>query len=951
MKAVAKKSRNEAVFEQLTQLPNAASCVRFLRHRRLLTPATVKQLDEAVGRLVRIDLDKARRLGTVAVSLANRLGDPESRAYAARAMANSLWFRGMNAQASQLHSQATELFEQVGNNLEAGRTLSSSIQPLILLGKYERALRSAERARKIFSRAGEATRLARLDINVGNVFHRQDQFRKALRCYKRAYSRLLQVKDTEGTVVALHNIAVCQIALNDYENVLSTYRLARRAGQEGRMPLAVAQADYNIAYLYYLRGRYGQAIEMLRTARKFSEKVGDAYHAALCQLDLSEIYLELNLNQDACELAQQAFTSFQRLGMGYEAAKALCGAGIASSQQGHGPRALELFAQARDMFLKEKNRVWPSLIDFYQAVACFNEGRVRDAHRHCLAALRFFRSSPLTNRAVMCRLLLARLSLETRNVKAARKQCRIALRDLSKKETPILSYQGHLVMGKIEESTHNLEEARRHYHLAKNVLDTLRRGVHGEELKISFMSNRLEVYENLVDACLAHKTPEAHTEAWTYIEQAKSRNLLEMITRQMDPSAGEDHKNNGWRQVLYLREQLNWYYHRIEVEQLGQISSTNRRLLALRKLAEEREQKFLKALREVDAAKAPGIRTPEAVSLDTLRKILGQNATLVEYFRVQDRIVAAVVKHSGVQITHVTSTARIAQAIRLLQFQLSKFRLDPAYLRKFQTPLLEATRAHLRELYEELVAPIRPQLKEGHLIVVPHESLHHVPFHALYDGGRYMVDDFTLSYAPSASVYVQCCRKQANQSPKSLILGIPDAQTPSIRREIQSVAMTLPEAEVFVGAQATAKVLREKGPRSGLIHIATHGFFRQDSPIFSGVRMGDTFLTVYDLYRLRLPAEQITLSGCSTGVNVVAAGDELIGLVRGLFSAGARSVLLSLWDVNDRSTATFMKLFYECLLKGFNRACALRQAMHQLREQNPHPYYWAPFVLVGNVFH
>jgi hypothetical protein len=112
----------------------------------------------------------------------------------------------------------------------------------------------------------------------------------------------------------------------------------------------------------------------------------------------------------------------------------------------------------------------------------------------------------------------------------------------------------------------------------------------------------------------------------------------------------------------------------------------------------------------------------------------------------------------------------------------------------------------------------------------------------VYDGGRYMVDDFTLSYAPSASVYVQCCQKQANRSRRSLILGIPDSQAPSIRREIQSVATTLPDAEVFVGARATAKVLREKGAPSGLIHIATHGFFRQDSPIFSGVRMGDTFL-------------------------------------------------------------------------------------------------------------
>ena len=912
---------------------------------------TVKKLDDAVTRLVRIDLAKARRLSTVAVNLANRLGDPESRAYAARAKANSLWFRGLNAQASLLHSEATELFEQVGNHVEAGRTLSSSIQPLILMGKYDRALRLAQRARKIFTRAGEVTRLARLDINVGNIFHRQDQFRKALRCYQKAYTRLLPVNDTEGIVAALHNIAVCQITLNEYENALSTYSLVRQAGQKGRMPLAVAQADYNIAYLHYLCGRYGQAIEMLGAARKFSEKVGDAYHATLCQLDLSEIYLELNFNQDAHELAEQAFISFQKLGMRYEAAKALCAAGIAFSQQGNGLRALDLFAQARDMFLREKNRVWPSLIDLYRAIACFDEGRRRDARRHCLAALRFFSSSPLLNRAAMCRLLLARLSLKTRNVRAARKQCRIALRDLSRKRTPILSYQGHLVMGNIEESSRKLEEARRHYQLAKTVLDALRAGVHGEELKISFMSNRLEVYENLVANCLARKTPEAHTEAWTYIEQAKSRNLLETITQQMDPTIKEVHKNNGWRHVVHLREQLNWYYRRIEVEKLGPVPTTNKRLLELRKLAEKHEQKFVKALREVDAAKGASIRTPETVSLDTLCEILGQNATLVEYFQVQDRILAAVVNHGGAQIIQITSAARIAQAIRMLQFQLSKFRLGPAYVRKFQTPLLEATRAHLRELYDELIAPIRSRLKGDHVIVVPHETLHCVPFHALYDGARYMIDDFTLSYAPSASVYVQCCQKQANRSRRSLILGIPDSQAPSIREEIQSVAMTLPDAEVFLGAKATARVLREKGVRSGLIHIATHGFFRQDSPIFSGVRMGDTFLTVCDLYRLRLPAEQITLSGCSTGVNVVAAGDELIGLVRGLLFAGARSVLLTLWDVNDSSMATFMKLFYRSLFQGSNRARALQHAMHQLREQYPHPYYWAPLVLVGNVFY
>lgn len=171
-------SRKDLIIERLARLPDVGGRVQFLTRHRLLPPLIVRQLDEAVSRVVRVDLDKARRLAATAVTVANRLDDVESCAYAARALANSLWFRGQNERAAQHHSRATELFERAGNSIEAGRTLSSSIQPLILLGKYERALDAARRARKIFSVAGAGVRLARLDINIGNIFHRQDRFRR-----------------------------------------------------------------------------------------------------------------------------------------------------------------------------------------------------------------------------------------------------------------------------------------------------------------------------------------------------------------------------------------------------------------------------------------------------------------------------------------------------------------------------------------------------------------------------------------------------------------------------------------------------------------------------------------------------------------------------------------------------------------------------------------------------
>jgi CHAT domain-containing protein len=119
--------------------------------------------------------------------------------------------------------------------------------------------------------------------------------------------------------------------------------------------------------------------------------------------------------------------------------------------------------------------------------------------------------------------------------------------------------------------------------------------------------------------------------------------------------------------------------------------------------------------------------------------------------------------------------------------------------------------------------------------------------------------------------------------------------------------------------------------------------------MFSGIKMGDGYLNLYDLYQMRLGATLVTLSGCATGMNFVAEGDELLGLQRGLFCAGANSLLLSLWDVHDRSTAQLMQEFYRGYIASGDMAGSLRAAMRKLREQNPHPYFWAPFVLAGKL--
>jgi CHAT domain-containing protein len=314
-----------------------------------------------------------------------------------------------------------------------------------------------------------------------------------------------------------------------------------------------------------------------------------------------------------------------------------------------------------------------------------------------------------------------------------------------------------------------------------------------------------------------------------------------------------------------------------------------------------------------------------------------------------DRLVAAVITRKKIQILPVTVLSRAAHFLQLLRFQLSKFRMGSEYIRRFEEPLLRATQSHLESLYDELIAPLRPFFQGKHLIFVPHGPLHFLPFHALRSGEEYLCDAFTISYAPSATVFSWCQDKPVSTNANSLVFGIPDVRAPHILQEARSVAALLPQSTLHVGDQATSSLLRETGPRSGLLHLATHGIYRQDNPMFSGIRLGDGYLNLYDLYQMRLDARLVALSGCATGMNFVAAGDELLGLQRGLFCAGATTLLLSLWDVHDHSTAHLMQHFYRHYIQTADMPGALQHAMQEVRRQSPHPYFWAPFVLVGKL--
>ena len=954
MSRKAKKSSREELILQLAQLENEPARRKFLsRYKSLAQREVFKQLSDLVLEKIRVDTRVALHLADAALLIARKLRRKEDLALGLRTKANALHASGDNRSAVEHHEQAFKIYEVIGDQKEAARTLSSSIQPLILLGEYDSAFAAAERAREIFTRLGETRRIASLDNNVGNILHRQDRFEEAIAHYERAYKTLSEFQDWERVAITLHNMAMCLISLNDFPRSLDCYQKSRALCEQYGMPLLRDQADYNIAYLYYFRGEYSRAIEMLFATRRACEVTGDAYHFALCHLDLSEIYLELNLSEEAREMAQEGFLRFEKLGMGYEAAKTLANEAIAYGQQGKTVQALERFAKAREMFAREKNLVWPWLLDLYQGLLLFHEGRYFEARRLCAGAAGFFDQTLLSGKAVLAHLLLARIAFQLGELAVAESETETAVAKIARLQTPVLAYQAHFLRGQLAQGRGERSAALAAYGEARGALETLRSRLHSEELKISFVKNRLQVYESLVDLHLSGETGEAAAaEAFACIEAAKSRSMTEMIFQSgQSLPMGDAGQSELVRRIRDLREELNWYYHRIELEQLRPEESSSKRLHQLQEKAVSHENELLRTLRELPANERENatLEAPADFSLARLQATLPPDTALVEYYSSGDRLIAAVVTRETIKITAISVVSRVIHFLHLLRFQLSKFRMGTAYAHRFEQPLLSATHSHLEALCAELIAPIREHLNAKHLVFVPHGALHFLPFHALRYGNEYVCDAHTISYAPSATVFALCQEKTGNDMPNSLVMGIPDERAPHILNEVQSVATLLPHTELFLGSKATAEILRERGSASSLLHIATHGTYRQDNPMFSGIRLGDGYLNLYDLYQIRLPAKLVTLSGCATGMNFVSAGDELLGLQRGLFCAGASSLLLSLWDVHDESTSALMQVFYKSYIQTGDMAGALQSAMKQLRQQSPHPYFWAPFVLVGKL--
>ena len=461
---------------------------------------------------------------------------------------------------------------------------------------------------------------------------------------------------------------------------------------------------------------------------------------------------------------------------------------------------------------------------------------------------------------------------------------------------------------------------------AVEVIEQQRATIHSETGRIGFAGDKQAVYQELVARLVENGRPE---DAFDYVERAKGRALVDLLASQhrLAPAATKAGQMLGLVANLAAADQ-----------DAGALMDPDpaKQANGARGIAVK--------LRSDLAAGAPELASLVMVNptpVAELQAKVGEDETILEYFKCGEAWYAFLVTRAGVKAVPLPG-GDLGRSIEGLRNAVTH-------------PGSKDFQAASEALSRQVLAPVAGLIGTTRLTIVPHGVLHYVPFAALTLGGTSSIDRFSLRILPSASVLRFL--KGARQVQRTLVLGNPDLgnqeyNLPFAQDEAVAIAKLLPQATLLVRAEATAKAVRELGPQADIIHLAAHGYFDPNLPLESGLLLAkgdgsDGTLRVSEFYSLPLDADLVTLSACDTGLSLVANGDDVVGFTRGLLYAGSRSVLSSLWKVDDQSTKELMISFYQGLAR-YPKAEALRQAQLAVRKRHPDPYYWAGFILTGN---
>lgn len=852
------------------------------------------------------------------------------------------WISGIAAiTESQLDNSLERLqsaykgFIKLGKIYEAAQTQNAKMIPLGLLGDYDSANEIGLKALATFESFKDEISAAKIETNLSVIAARQGKHRKSKEFCIAARNRLSSLGDTQWVLFAEIDLAVALAELNEFAEAEAQYRHTLEIVRKQKMHLMEASILGGLGNLQTFRGQYGDALRHLELSRLIFERLEMPHQTAIADLEIAEIYQVLNLRSEASDIYKRVTKLLKRFKLRGEEARARLNAGKLAFENGEAETARLEFTNAISLFEEEENPAGRASATILRARLENESGNFETALSLVESAQDLIREGHFPRLELEADYLRGETLLSLGRLDEAETIFANTVERARTSEQLNIAASSLVSFAKLALSRNRTEEAVRCLQEAVNIVESLRDPIPAEEFRMTYFSDKLAPFELLSDVLLDQKSVE---KAFVYAARAKARTLVEAVSSVSHKDLQDTDRNS------VLREKLNWHYSRLTRDSADEGSASKEIV---------RIEKQLSELKLRESSLATGVHAnPQtanwaALPSELIQKV-GKDRALIEFTRSAGHFSAFVVNDEGIQ--HFDKIAAESEVLFLLEgfrFQVESMRYESSRIKEFSSQSKEAANAYLGELFKLLVAPMGEPLKRKHLIVVPVGSLFYVPFNALFDGQHYLIESREIVTSPGSAVWNKMTNGALRNKRNALIIAYADESIPWVEKESVSVSERFENAKVLLGQDATTQNYIRLSAGYDFIHLACHGEFRSDSPMYSNLKLADGFLTVRDIASNRLDAELVTLSACETGLNKIFPGNEILGLARGFLNAGANNIVMSYWTVNDAATERLMSEFYTNLEKGKSIPAALRDAQRSQIEAGLHPYFWAPFGIIG----
>jgi CHAT domain-containing protein len=505
-------------------------------------------------------------------------------------------------------------------------------------------------------------------------------------------------------------------------------------------------------------------------------------------------------------------------------------------------------------------------------------------------------------------------------------------------------------------------EAEDSYRKAIDIIENIRGNFTIEEFKSKYIENKVKVYDEIIKLLIGQGK---HEEAFDFSERARARAFLDMIgNKKISLKAGSD--------STYLAKEQEL---RMQIQSITQ-NLQQYDLMESRGITEDQLQKELRSAREeyadllqrlkLDNREYASMMVIQPESFRNIQQKMDAETAIVSYWVGKENMVVWLISKNQMRFFQVKkSSGEILDLVKYCRQIINRttdLNIKPSDLAELDRevdPRFTMAVNQFRTAWDILLSQAAEFLHPyRNVCIIPHGPLHLLPFQAcISPAGNYFVEDHTIFYAPSVSVYGKSLDERSYSAKDFMAVALGDLSLgdfsglPGTTREVEEISRLFKDPMVRYEKQSTETFVVENAADYRILHFSTHGMMNSAQPLFSFVLLSPTetedgFLTVSEVFGLDLSARLVTLSACETGLASISAGDDLVGMSRAFLYAGASSVVVSLWSVADQPTAYLMTRFYE-YQKDHSLSEALTMAQREVMKKYHAPYYWAPFQLIG----